>query len=223
MSATTYDTKSKAYFEGARTDYVSAMPDDRHSSILEIGCAEGGTGVLALSRGKCARYVGIELHRPSAEIARTVLSEVHVGNIETMTLGFRSGEFDVVVISEVLEHLLDPWDVVARLSEYVREGGLVFASSPNVSHYRVIRNLLKGRWELTEHGVMDRTHFRWFTPASYRDMFERAGFVIEEVRPVTPPSWRVKTLNNLTRHRLAHLFMVQISVRGRKIRSAAAL
>ncbi|NJS37775.1 MAG: transglycosylase domain-containing protein, partial [Rhodobacteraceae bacterium] len=74
--------------------------------------------------------------------------------------------------------------VVARIAPLLRSGGLIFASSPNISHHRVIRSLLRGSWDLADQGVMDRTHLRWFTPRSYQAMFENAGFIIEERRPI---------------------------------------
>jgi len=81
-----YLAKGGTYFQGMRADYVEALPADPGATLLEIGCSEGQTGALALARGKCARYIGIELHDPSARIAATRLSEVHVGNIEEMAL-----------------------------------------------------------------------------------------------------------------------------------------
>ena len=50
--------KLGSYFQGVRRDYVDALPIAPYAAILEIGCAEGGTGALALESGKCARYVG---------------------------------------------------------------------------------------------------------------------------------------------------------------------
>jgi 2-polyprenyl-3-methyl-5-hydroxy-6-metoxy-1,4-benzoquinol methylase len=211
-----YLGKAGSYFQGMRADYVDALPDAPQAAILEIGCSEGQTGALALARGKCARYIGIELHEPSARIAATRLTEVHIGNIEEMPLEFTAASFDAVIISEVLEHLIDPWAVVARMAPLLRPGGLIFASSPNISHHRVIRSLLRGRWDLADQGVMDRTHLRWFTPATYQAMFQSAGFTIEEVRPIRPFGWKPRAFNRLTGNRWAHLFMTQISVRARK-------
>ena len=193
-----YLAKTDSYFQGMRADYIAALPANPEATILEIGCSEGSTGDLALQQGKCRRYVGIELHEPSAVIARTRLSEVLVGDIEKMPLPFAPGSFDALIISEVLEHLIDPWAVLARLAPLVRPGGLVFASSPNISHHHVIRSLLRGRWDLADQGVMDRTHLRWFTPSSYAAMFDGAGFAIEEVRPVRPFGWKPRLFNRIT-------------------------
>ena len=211
-----YLAKTNSYFQGVRADYIAVLPPNPGATILELGCAEGSTGARALAQGKCGHYVGIELHEPSAAIARIRLSEVHVGNIETMPLPFAPASFDALIISEVLEHLVDPWAVLARLAPLVRPGGLVFASSPNISHHKVIRSLLRGRWDLADQGVMDRTHLRWFTPASYAAMFEGAGFVVEETRPVRPFGWKPRLFNTLTKGRWQHLFMVQTSIKGRK-------
>lgn len=212
-----YLAKDGSYFQGVRADYIEALPDAPGATILEIGCAEGQTGALALARGKCARYIGVELHAPSAEVAATRLSEVHVGNIEEMRLDIAPASLDAIIVSEVFEHLVDPWAVVGRLAPLLRPGGLFFASSPNIGHHRVIRSLIAGRWELANEGVMDRTHLRWFTPAAYAAMFEGAGLKVEEVRPVRPFGWKPRLFNALTGGRWQHLFMTQTSVRARKV------
>lgn len=211
-----YKTKPASYFEGCREDYVAALPGAPGAAILEIGCASGGTGALALERGKCGTYVGVELNPAVAEIAQGKLTRVITGNIEEIDLPFEPGSFDALIVSEVLEHLVDPWAVMQKLAGLVRPGGLVFASSPNISHYSVILRLLQGRWELTDRGVMDRTHLRWFTPALFADLFGQAGFEVTEIRPVTPFAGRTRQLNRLTGNRFRHLFMRQISIAGRR-------
>lgn len=211
-----YDRKSDAYFAGVRADFVAELPDDPAAAILEIGCAEGGTGALALLRGKCARYVGVELHPTTAEVARTRLTEVIVGNVEDPHLILPQGPFDALVMSEVLEHLADPWAAINRLSALLKPGAMVLASSPNISHHRVIRQLLRGHWTLAEQGVMDRTHLRWFTPAAYARMFTDCGLVVEKVGPVRPLGYKARALDAITGRALTHLFMTQISLRARK-------
>lgn len=211
-----YEAKPSRYFGGCRADYVDALPANPEAAILEIGSAHGNTGALALTEGKCGRFVGIELSPTAAEESRAKLSEVHVGNIEHMDLPFAAQSFDALIISEVLEHLVDPWAVLDRVAPLIKPGGLVFASSPNISHYSIIKELVMGRWELTDVGAMDRTHLRWFTPTLYAQMFDGAGFEVEEVRPVVPHAPRVQMINRLTRNRFRHLFMRQISIRARR-------
>jgi 2-polyprenyl-3-methyl-5-hydroxy-6-metoxy-1,4-benzoquinol methylase len=211
-----YAGKGTAYFAGARADFVAALPDARDAAIIEVGCGSGATGALAIGAGKARRYVGIELFESAAVEARRHLTEVLVGDVERMALPFAPASFDALILSEVLEHLVEPWALLHRLAPLVRPGGMVLASSPNVSHWRVVSALLRGRFELADQGVFDRTHMRWFTPASFRAMFEGAGFTVDRVGPVTPFSARTRLLSRLTAGRLDHLLMVQISLAGRR-------
>jgi len=207
-----YEDKSGGYFANARHDIVQRLRTTPDSAVLELGCGEGGTGEAAISAGKAGRYVGIELNPAAASVARGRLSEVLEGDVESLDLAALEGRFDALIISEVLEHLTDPWRVLRELARCVRPGGQVFASSPNVSHWRVVRSLLLGRFDYEESGVMDRTHLRWFTPASYRQLFEQAGLQVASLEPLTPHSGRTRLINRLTSNRLRHLFMTQIMI-----------
>lgn len=209
---TAYATKSESYFSNARVDFVYRLPVDPTAAVLEVGCGTGATGQLALARGRCGRYVGIELFEGAAMRAREVLSDVIVGDVEQLELDWHPASFDALILSEVMEHLIDPWRTLDKLSRFIRPGGLVLASSPNVSHWRVLRELALGRFPLADSGVFDRTHMRWFTPATFVDMFESAGFRVVELRPVTPFSSRTEILSRLLGHRYDHLFMTQIAL-----------
>ena len=211
-----YENKADIYFDRARVDFVHRLPLDPTSAVLEAGCGTGATGALALKRGRAGRYVGIELFESAAARARNVLSEVVVGDVEAIEPDWQPAEFDALILSEVLEHLREPWAVLRKLSRFVRPGGLVLASSPNISHWRVVRELVNGRFPLDDQGVFDRTHMRWFTPESFVEMFEGAGFAVDRVRPVTPFSPRTQLFSALTRGRFDHLFMTQISIEGHK-------
>lgn len=215
-TAGAYASKPVSYFAGARADFVARLPDRPDATILEVGCGSGETGALALAAGKAGRYVGVELFPAAAAKAREVLSEVVVGDVERMALPWEPATFDALILSEVLEHLVDPWSVVARLAVLLKPGAMVLASSPNVTHWRVVRELLAGRFELADQGVFDRTHMRWFTPTSFRALFEAAGITVEDVGPVTPFSARTRALSRLTGGRLDHLCMVQIALTGRR-------
>jgi hypothetical protein len=93
---------------------------------------------------------------------------------------------------------------------------MVLASSPNIAHWRIVLALAKGRFEPAGMGPMDRTHLRWFTPATFRGLFDAAGFSVEWVGPVTPFAPRTRLLSRLSGGRTDHLFMRQIALQGRK-------
>jgi 2-polyprenyl-3-methyl-5-hydroxy-6-metoxy-1,4-benzoquinol methylase len=209
-----YDDKPASYFANARKDIVALLGTG--VAVLELGCGAGGTGRAALEAGKASRYVGIELSPAAAAEAAKHLSEVLVGDVEALDLTALHGGFDALIISEVLEHLTDPWTTLCRLAQCLKPGGRVYASSPNVAHWTVIRGLLAGRFDYDEKGVMDRTHLRWFTPQSYGELFRSAGFEVLEVRPVTPLRSRSRIFDLLTGGRLRHLLHTQTMVIARR-------
>jgi SAM-dependent methyltransferase len=187
-----YSAKEGEYFSNARRDYVAELPPDTDTKILEVGCGDGATGVLALQEKKCSVYCGVE----------------------KLELPWPPGTFDVLILSEVLEHFVDPWTVLEKLRPLMKSGGRVLASSPNVSHYRILLMLFRGNWVLTDSGLMDRTHLRWFTPISYRELFESTGFRVDSVHELTPLTRKRSVANLLTLGRLKHLFIVQIDLRA---------
>ena len=211
-----YSKKDDRYFEGAREDFVNELPENLDARILEIGCSNGNTGVLALSMNKCGTYIGVELHEEAALKAKEKISQVIVGDIEKMDFPWKDNSFDVLILSEVLEHLVDPLNVLRKLHRYMKSGALILASSPNVSNYRIILMLLKGEWNLTDNGVMDRTHLRWFTPGSFAEMFESAGYKVLSIEPLSPLKIQTKLQIALMFGKGKHLFFKQIKIKAVK-------
>jgi hypothetical protein len=92
--------------------------------------------------------------------------------------------FDCIVFNDVLEHMIDPWSVLATTRSLLSARGVVVASIPNIRHVSVLLPLLvRGRWSYMEWGVLDRTHLRFFTRRSMISMFEGAGYRVTHIEP----------------------------------------
>lgn len=215
-SPATYDSKDESYFSGARRSFVDALPVNPVGNLLEIGCAAGDTGAYALVQKKCGWCCGIELCPGPAEQAQKKLNQVLLGNIEEMRLPFPNAHFDAVLISEVLEHLRDPWATLRLLRNLMKPGGVIIAGSPNVSHHSVLRMLVMGDWTYRKSGIMDGTHLRWFTPKSYRQLFTACGFDVEFVRPALPLRPLPRFLNLVLMGQAEHVFIKQIVLRAHR-------
>ena len=209
-----YGGKKNNYFAGVRTDCVAELPYDKSVSIIEIGCGDGGTGALALSNNKCKRYCGVEICSTAAEAAKSKISEVVTGNVENVRLPWPKQSFNALILSEVLEHLVDPWSVLLKLRFLLKPGAKVFASSPNVSYHRVLSMVFRGEWRLADSGIMDLTHLRWFTPSTYREMFESCGYRVEYMRPRPPLSRKACIATRILPRRYEHLFWYGIDLRA---------
>jgi hypothetical protein len=61
---------------------------------------------------------------------------------------------------------------------------------------------------------MDRTHLRWFTPATYAELFEAAGYRVERVWPISPAKPHQRLIAALLGGR-EHLFCAQVCLAAR--------
>jgi 2-polyprenyl-3-methyl-5-hydroxy-6-metoxy-1,4-benzoquinol methylase len=169
---------------------LDEVPDG--SRVLDVGCA---SGYLAepLSRRGCS-VVGFERDPASAAAAREHCDEMIVGDIENPDDRARIAPgFDAILLGDVLEHLLDPWGALRYLHSLVAPDGIVVASIPNVAAWTVRLRLLRGEFEYTESGLLDRTHLRFFTRATAHELVLGAGFAIERERftPILQPPGRI--------------------------------
>lgn len=178
-----YESKVDDYFSAARKEILDLMPvfSDR---VLEIGCGSGQTLELIKHLKLCEKTVGIELFEQAAQNARTRADEVHHLDIEKDELPSDLGQFDLILILDVLEHLIDPWAVLHRIqSSHLKPGGKIIISLPNARHFTcVIPLLLNGDFNYQERGILDKTHLRFFTRKSGIKMLHDAGLSIEKVK-----------------------------------------
>jgi 2-polyprenyl-3-methyl-5-hydroxy-6-metoxy-1,4-benzoquinol methylase len=159
-----YFDKSESYFSHARKEIATLLPL-QCGRVLEIGCGSGATlGWLRQSR-RASHTVGVEIAEIAANHAKSNVDEVYCVDFERVELPAPNADFDVVLCLDVLEHMVNPWSAVDRLvSHYLKPGGVLIVSLPNVRHYSVVLPLLfRGRWDYEDAGLLDRTHLRFFT------------------------------------------------------------
>jgi 2-polyprenyl-3-methyl-5-hydroxy-6-metoxy-1,4-benzoquinol methylase len=147
--------------------------------VLDVGCSSGYLARPLAERGNT--IVGIELDPEAARAAEEFCERVLVGDVETMELPLEPGSFDVVLGGDVIEHLRDPAAALVRLRPFLRPGGRVVLSTPNVANWAIRLSLLGGRWRYTDRGILDRSHTHLFTRATLAETLERAGYEVERI------------------------------------------
>ena len=145
--------------------------------VLEVGCASGRLGEAVKKRNGGIHYVGIEVVEAAAKIARERLDEVYLENAEGFDWSRFDGQaFDCIIFGDVLEHLVDPKATFQNAARYLAREGSIVCCIPHVGHWSIISGLLEGKWEYSDSGLLDRTHLRFFTIASFREMLATCGF-----------------------------------------------
>jgi 2-polyprenyl-3-methyl-5-hydroxy-6-metoxy-1,4-benzoquinol methylase len=149
--------------------------------VLDVGCSTGHVAGAIAARG--VQVTGVEPDPVAAERARAVCDEVITGGIDDAAIRARLPRgVDVVVFADVLEHLTDPTETLRFVRELLTPEGVVVTSIPNIAHWSARREVARGRFPATDHGLFDRTHLRFFTRATARELATGAGYdVIAEV------------------------------------------
>jgi 2-polyprenyl-3-methyl-5-hydroxy-6-metoxy-1,4-benzoquinol methylase len=152
--------------------------------VLEVGCGSGALGQAYKEQNPTCCYIGVELFEPAAEIARRHLDRVVCGDVERLSLDavLKPGEQpDCLIYGDVLEHLQDPWRVLREHATFLADNGAVVACIPNVQHWKAFIRLFFGDWHYSAHGLLDKTHLRFFDYDSVIKLFTQAGLSIENL------------------------------------------
>ncbi len=177
--------KTDDYYQGKRPEMMAYVPAGA-KRILDVGCGEGLFGAY-LKDHLQAEVWGVEYEPDRAAVAAQRLTRVLSGDIGQRMAELPDGYFDLIICNDVLEHLLDPYTILEKFKKKLSPAGVVVSSIPNIRYFRNFLDLVFGKnWEYADHGIMDFTHFRFFTGKSIRNMFERAGYTILRHEAINP-------------------------------------
>lgn len=168
-------------------------------SVMELGCALGGNLMHIKWHNREAKLFAFELNPSTADVAGSY-GNVAAADVEKIDFEELKERFDYVIAGDLIEHLRDPWNVVKKIAGTLKSNGKFIVSIPNVSHISVICNLLLGRWDYTDAGLLDRTHLRFFTRDTMFKMMAEAGLTVEgfEYNTVELPQAIMKIMDTLT-------------------------
>ena len=155
-------------FVARRLDEIvsSFAPYREHNRLLDVGCG-AGSFLEAARRGGWRAY-GVEVSRTACAHVRGLGFEVFCG--ELSGANYPAGHFDVVVASEVLEHVPDPRAMLREIARILRPGGLLWATTPHGRGFSA--RVLGLGWS----AVSPPEHLHLFSVASLRRALAEAGF-----------------------------------------------
>lgn len=173
-----------------------AQKEKRNLKILDIGC---GIGNIALALGNLGHTVlGIDIDKETVQEAKkkTLLPNVDFQRLSIEALGQRStgeNQFDVIIASEVLEHLSHPEMMVSQIGKILKKEGILIASVPNgfcleelIRRFLVkttpgnrLRLFLKQKilkQKQVQTATFDSSHQFYFSLNSFLNLLRKEGF-----------------------------------------------
>lgn len=209
-------------YASSRPEVVALVPPAARR-VLDVGCSDGHLGAALVARGH--HVVGLEVDPVLAAAAAGRLDEVHEVDAEAAVAAERGfGEFDCIVLADVLEHLRDPWRAVRWADHQLAPGGVLVVSVPNVRHLRTFWHLaVHRRWLYEDVGICDRTHLRFFGRDNLPDLLEGTDLEITVLTRtfLLTPHWHTRAARwNKHAHRLRELGALQFVFRAEPRRAA---
>jgi 2-polyprenyl-3-methyl-5-hydroxy-6-metoxy-1,4-benzoquinol methylase len=173
------------YYSHTREEVLPFLPQ-RIAKLLDVGCGAGAFGRLVKERWG-AQVWGLEINAAAAAAAREDLDHVLVGDVHTALHRFAGQRFDCITCLDVLEHLVDPEAVLRQAAELLAPNGMLVAVVPNVLYIgHLIRLFVSKDWRYEDHGILDRSHVRFFTRKSFARTLAEAGFLVESIHGLNP-------------------------------------
>jgi SAM-dependent methyltransferase len=158
-----------------------------NKTVLEVGCATGYFTKVLVERG--CKVIGMELNAEAARQAEKWAERVIVGDVDEEGPWEQVDDesLDAIWFGDVLEHLEDPLPTLVRARRKLKPNGFVVTSLPNIAHGDVRLSLLHGSFEYRDIGLLDRTHLRFFTVDSVRELLRGAGLAVVDTKRVVVP------------------------------------
>jgi SAM-dependent methyltransferase len=168
------------YYRNQRPEMLDFIPA-RRSRVLEVGCGEA-TFIGSLPGVEEAW--GIE-PSAAADIARGRLHRVFHATYDEAEADLPLAYFDVIICNDVIEHMPDHDSFLARVAKHLVPGGMLVGSIPNVRYYNnLFEMMIEKDWHYRDSGILDRTHFRFFTGKSLAGALRRNGYRVERMRGI---------------------------------------
>lgn len=156
--------------------------------ILDVGCHSGLIGQAVKQQTGCPVW-GIDCSFSAIRLARKKLDKAIAGDITQNRIRLPRHRFQIIILSNILEHLAYPQPTLIRLKRYLKKGGYIVIAVPNIAFYSMRWCIFTGRFEYQSFGILAEDHLRFFTLKSARRMIAAAGLkVIEQQTNYT--GWR---------------------------------
>jgi 2-polyprenyl-3-methyl-5-hydroxy-6-metoxy-1,4-benzoquinol methylase len=180
-----YYEKSTTYFSNIRTDLINLIDSNRKNlKILEIGAAYGETLFYLKQNNVASEVVGIDLFEDvNNKHNYKNLDRFIFGNIEDIDLIEYTDYFDLILLPDVLEHLIEPKPVLEKIKKYLKSDGKIIVSMPNIRHYSALHKIfIKGDFTYEESGIFDYTHMRFYCKKNIAELLLSSGYKVEKTQ-----------------------------------------
>ncbi len=186
-----------------RKQTMPFLAEITNKKILDIGCASGYIGAFLKKQGNYV--VGIDITTKDISSAKKVLNEAYVFDIESGDLSILGKNYDLIIMTEVIEHLFEPDLAIKRFFPLLKPHGRILISTPNILQIYNRIKMLFGIFEYKEETVINKSHIHFFTRPTFLKLISDLNLkIIIEENVILPEtfSFILKFFPNLFSHQV---------------------
>lgn len=171
-----YSTFNPIPYETHMLVYERIAPE---SNVLDIGCA---TGYFAkeLDKKNC-RVWGMDSDKIALKQAIKYCRKTFFCDLEKIKSIPFGMKFDYILLLDVIEHLINPTNILALSQKYLEKDGRIIISTPNIAFISIRLALFFGRFRYRNLGIMDEKHIHFYTKSTFTGLLQKSGLNIERI------------------------------------------
>lgn len=146
-------------------------------NMLDVGCGDGY--LFRAIKAKSKNVYGCDISEVALQEAKKRGMETICADLNAAFLPYRENSFDCITCLEVLEHLIDPLNLLKNLKRILRPEGQLVLTTPNFRYFRNVAKLIfKGKFPHTtgDDFVWGGGHLHYFTRKDLGGLLAEAGF-----------------------------------------------
>ena len=155
---------------------LRAAEENHNLTILDLGCGNGS--LCGYFSGKGYKTTGVDSSLTGIQIAKKnhPASSFFCFSIdESVPIEFKD-KFDIVISTEVIEHLFAPRNLLGFAKECLKPGGMLLVSTPYHGYLKNLMLSITNRWDRHFTVEWDGGHIKFFSVSSLRRMVIESGF-----------------------------------------------
>ena len=164
------------YFVPTILRRVAGQP---HLRVLDLGCGNGA--LCKRLRDAGCDVTGVDVSSPGIAVARAAYPDIHfetLGVYDEPPPNFLES-FDVVISTEVVEHLYAPRALASLIKRVLKPGGKAIVTTPYHGYLKNLALCLVGKWDPHHDVFWEHGHIKFWSKATLTRLFTDEGFVVE--------------------------------------------
>lgn len=154
---------------------VCEMIDNNPKAVLDVGCASGWLLFEIAKNYPKAQCTGIDVYKKALEYASKAYKKIKFIEADAHKLPFSDQSFDLIICTEVLEHVQDPKGVLQEIKRVLKPGGVVIAE---MDTNNLLFRLIWFFWTRFKGRVWKDSHLHQFNRKRIKKMIINSGLRI---------------------------------------------